>query len=285
MLKGLMLGNPVIGCASVNPQFVTFNTLYYHALVSYENQASWLSNDCNDKTSVRCEATLASAVKQVGRIVQELAIIDPATNQPSLDPDDLYQDFCTNNGTLEFAKSINVGCDSDPSTAYLNRKDVQAAIFANPTTWDGCSDKIAYTSNAGSMIPYYQKIFAQKPGIHVLVYSGDVDIMTVPHGLTQACLAELQLTPNKEWTAWFVNGATAGYWEQFDNFTYATVKGAGHEVPTYQPLTGLNLFSRFLLNQSLDDPVAEVHINNIRQPIVSQGDMLRRLMKAMNGGL
>jgi len=285
-LSGLMLGNPVI-CNPTSENSVTFNTLYYHGLVSYENQANWLANKCNDQKSVKCEAILTKAISQVGEIVQELAITNPpASSQPSLDPDDLYQDFCTNNGTLDFSESIIDNCDEDPSTNYLNRKDVQAAIFAHPAKWSGCSDKIAYSSNAGSMIPYYQKIFAQKPGIPVLVYSGDVDIMTVPHANTQACLAELQQTPDKQWTPWFVNGATAGYWETFDKFTYATVKGAGHEVPQYQPLTALNMFSRFLHNQTLDsDDVTASQIQAVRrQRAMTQGAILRKLRHGMQYG-
>ena len=42
------------------------------------------------------------------------------------------------------------------------------------------------------------------------------------------------------WRPWTVNGITAGYWEEFDRYTFATVKGAGHTVPQYQPLTSFD---------------------------------------------
>jgi len=84
-----------------------------------------------------------------------------------------------------------------------------------------------------------------------MIYSGDVDIYTVPFGYTMACLAELQESVQSAWQPWFVNGATAGYVEVYDHFTYATLKGAGHEAPQYQPLTAMNMFQRFMTSGSL----------------------------------
>jgi len=99
-----------------------------------------------------------------------------------------------------------------------------------------------------------KNFFVQKPGIAIMVYSGDVDIMTVPFAITQPCLAEMARPEVAPWTPWFVNGWTAGYFQQFDTYTYATVKGAGHEVPGYQTLDAFNMFSRFLTTQTLSTP-------------------------------
>ena len=46
-----------------------------------------------------------------------------------------------------------------------------------------------------------------------------------------------------------VDGQVGGYATIYDtpkNFTWATVRGAGHMAPLYQPLRVFNLFSRFL---------------------------------------
>jgi hypothetical protein len=45
---------------------------------------------------------------------------------------------------------------------------------------------------------------------------------------------------------------TAGYVEVYDKYTFATVRGAGHEVPQYQPLFAQTLFTRFLQTGSLE---------------------------------
>lgn len=90
-----------------------------------------------------------------------------------------------------------------------------------------------FVANGGDMNLVYADIFRQNPQLAVLVYSGDVDILTVPYGLTMYCLNKLAgdtgQTKQRNWGPWFVNGYTAGYWESFNNFTYATIKGAGHE--------------------------------------------------------
>ena len=48
------------------------------------------------------------------------------------------------------------------------------------------------------------------------------------------------------WTAWTHNGITGGYTEAFERYTFATIKGAGHTTPQYQPLLSFELFSRWL---------------------------------------
>lgn len=133
---------------------------------------------------------------------------------------------------------------------YLNQAAVQQAIFARPTNWSECSD-IIYEQSGQSMLPIYKQLFSQRPDVRVLIFSGDVDIATVPFAGTQACLAQLNDAPKTVWGPWFVNGATAGYIEQYQHYTYATIKGAGHMCPQYQPWTTYNLWSRFLLNQNL----------------------------------
>jgi len=139
----------------------------------------------------------------------------------------------------------------------LNQANVQQAIHAQPVKWATCSSTLNYTALGMSMIPFYQNIFQQKPSLNILIYSGDVDIMTVPFAYTQQCLSELAGSVVSGWQPWFVNGWTAGYVEVQQQFTYATVKGAGHEVPEYQPLNAFNMFSRFLQNGNLADSATE----------------------------
>jgi len=121
------------------------------------------------------------------------------------------------------------------------------------------------------MIPFYQTVLS-KPGVRILVYSGDLDVFTVPFGYTQPCLK--QISPNivTAWQPWFVNGVTAGYVEAYDKFTYATIKGAGHESPLYQPVSSYQMIWRFLTTGNLGEasrPRSRV------KSYLSQSDMLR----------
>ena len=120
--------------------------------------------------------------------------------------------------------------------AYLSRADVQAAIHAKPPhgggDWVQCGG-IGYTVTwPSSLIPYGAAFAA---GLKVLVFSGDGDATTCPFSGTQVAIMALQELPgaaiSANWTSWSVNGQTAGYIERHGAaFTFATVKGAGHEV-------------------------------------------------------
>jgi len=189
----------------------------------------------------------------------------------------LYQDFCTGNGTLEFALNQGYPNTCNPvgneQTAYLNRADVQAAIGAKSIAWSGCSG-INYDAFLTSMIPLYQLFFATRPDLNILVYSGDVDVATVPFGITQACLAELGEPPVEPWQPWFVNGATAGYVETYKHYTYATVKGGGHETPQYQPLTSYEMIQSFITTGTLNTQIPK----NRASKRLTQGKILRNMM-------
>jgi hypothetical protein len=59
-----------------------------------------------------------------------------------------------------------------------------------------------------------------------------------------------------DWETWYVNGQTAGYISKFktpyskeSRFSFMTVHGAGHEVPTYKPKEALDLFEKYLNNK------------------------------------
>jgi len=258
-LAGLTLGNPVISCASVDYNAVQFDLFYWHGLVSHSIYTQWYQTGCNlDSSTYDCNVLMNITQNEIGYIFQEKRDADD-TVQPSLDPDDLYQDFCTGNGTLDFA--VNEGYPSQcypvglQMSDYLNRADVQAFIGAKSVMWNECAGYgFNYTTLGNSMIPNYQQVFASSNNISVMVYSGDVDIATVPFGITAACLEELSedQEERKAWGPWFVNGATAGYYEQYAYYTYATIKGAGHESPQYQPLTAFNAAKRFITTGTLE---------------------------------
>jgi len=274
-LAGLMLGNPVISCADVDDSprrpgapeagnTVALNMLYWHGLVSYESYQRWRALACNDDArSDSCAALWKKIVAQVGDIEQPLLAAADDDNYPALNPDDLYYSFCTGNGTLDFAVT-RADSQCSPTTTritkYLNRADVQRAIHVQfaplPQKWASCWNRLTnWTQDAGSMIPFVERLFERRPDVNVLYFSGDVDILTVPFGFTHECLSQLanRGQRTRAWQPWRVNRHVAGYWEQFEKYTYATIKGAGHEAPGYQPLTSSEMFRRFLQTGSLAD--------------------------------
>jgi len=291
-LQGITVGNGVFGC-NMDYGATQFNLFYWHGLVSYTNYANWTAHGC-DKDSSRsgCNYIFNLAVSQIGVFDQELVkkgrSMEPqaSKNQPSLDPDDLYQDFCAGNGTLEFTDYDPFNCKlplGNRTLAYLNQPAVQRAIHARSTSWTPCTTNINYTASGASMVPYYREFFAASPPFAVLVYSGDVDIATVPFAMNQPCLAMLSRPTVQVWAPWFVHGATAGYVEYFDKYTFATIKGAGHEVPLYQPLSAFSMFSRFIRtgNLTATEDTVEIDLNTPRMAISRQGQVLRQQAKGV----
>jgi len=145
--------------------------------------------------------------------------------------------------------------------------------------WSECTDNIDYDITGRNMNPLYETFFKNKPGFKILVYSGDLDILTVPFGYTQPCIAKLSGIPVSAWQPWFVNGATAGYVEEYDKYTFATLKGAGHEAPLYQPLTSFQLIYRFLTTGKLN---VEGEGRRYYRKRLTQSDMLRKYGLAPN---
>jgi len=266
----------VFTCSSDDDYIHLFNHLFYHGLVSYQMFKKWTHHDCYTTHTETCDHILTESKKQLGRSVQEPAPSDK--NFPSLDPDDLYQDFCRDNGTLEFSIDNPNTCNKlgTRTTNYLNRPDVQEAIHAKPLEWLACAN-LNYTSNAGSMNPYYESFFALNPTPRILVASGDIDIDTVPFPFTMACLDKLNRPVTSAWQPWFVNGATSGYVEQYDKYTYITVKGAGHEIPYYQPLLSFSVFQRYITNSSFVEDSESAPAPFL--PKLKQGLVLREFMR------
>merc|ERR1740121_1580695 len=97
--------------------------------------------------------------------------------------------------------------------------------------------------------PMIKDVAAQVP---FLVYSGDVDAQ-LPHTATERWTSELGFRELEAWQPWAVQGAyVGGYVTVYENnFTYATVKGAGHMVPTFRQESSHEMVQRFVETQHL----------------------------------
>ena len=97
--------------------------------------------------------------------------------------------------------------------------------------------KYRQSDEMNSMIPYFDFLL-NNTQYKVLVYSGDADTVLSFVG-TQTWILGLGRSIKSAWNAWTYNNENdeqvAGWYVVFDRMTYATVKGAGHMVPLYQP--------------------------------------------------
>lgn len=86
---------------------------------------------------------------------------------------------------------------------------------------------------------------ALKGKVRMIHFSGDID-GAVPTDGTLGWVYELNRPVLEEFRAWKVNGQTAGFIQEFDGFTYATVHGAGHMVPQDKPAQAYHLIFNWI---------------------------------------
>uniref|UniRef100_A0A7S4VBU0 Carboxypeptidase n=1 Tax=Ditylum brightwellii TaxID=49249 RepID=A0A7S4VBU0_9STRA len=148
---------------------------------------------------------------------------------------------------------------------YLNRQDVRDALHVQvDKEWTVCTRDINYSrqdSNTPQVDLYIDLLQYAKDNanttLNMMIFSGDDDSICSTAG-TQAWIYDLGVDhlPGSLWKAWTLNDQTAGYVTKFDlgegvksSFTFVTVHGAGHEVPSYRPAEALELFKRYLSNE------------------------------------
>ncbi|KAF6147193.1 hypothetical protein GIB67_025465 [Kingdonia uniflora] len=109
-----------------------------------------------------------------------------------------------------------------------------------------------YVPQLASLILEYNKL-ANKTIISLkgIIRSGDTDAR-VPVTSTKYSLKTLDLPLKTSWSPWFVNEEVGGYTFEYEGaLTFATVRGAGHEVPSFQPRRALTLIKYVLDGESL----------------------------------
>ncbi|XP_060217405.1 serine carboxypeptidase-like 40 isoform X2 [Lycium barbarum] len=145
-------------------------------------------------------------------------------------------------------------CSDDYVIAYMNRLDVQKALHANVTkikyNWQPCSDVIAcWTDSPLTIIPLLKEVMAN--GVRVWIFSGDTDGI-VPLTSTKKSIKKMKLPVETPWYPWFHSDEVGGYAQVYKgNLIFATVRGAGHQVPSYQPARAFSLVNHFLAGTKL----------------------------------
>ncbi|KAL2484976.1 Serine carboxypeptidase-like 34 [Abeliophyllum distichum] len=145
-------------------------------------------------------------------------------------------------------------CLSDYTEIYMNRPDVQKALHANitriPYPWTHCSNNISFWRDApASILPTISKLIAG--GLRIWVYSGDTD-GRIPVTATRLTLKKLGLKINQDWSPWYTDKKQVGGWTvEYEGLMFVTVRGAGHQVPSFKPRQALQLLVHFLANKKL----------------------------------
>jgi serine carboxypeptidase-like clade 2 len=247
-LKGILIGNAVIDDETDN--IGMYDYFGSHALVSGE---------VTDQIHKHCDFS-ANATTPSKECTASTTIADNLIFSNQINVYNIYAPMCFSSNVTDIPMKASIfsidPCSEFYGYAYLNRPDVQNALHANVTKlthdWEPCSDIITkWNDSPSTIIPLLQEFMAK--GLRVWVFSGDTD-GRVPVTSTQYSINKMNLPIKTEWHPWWYSGEVGGYSQVYKgDLTFATVRGAGHMVPSYQPTRALELISHFLAGEPLSD--------------------------------
>ena len=150
------------------------------------------------------------------------------------------------------------GCDQmDLMADYLKRQDVRTALHLESVEPSGFS----YARSGPASVLLYPELMKK---IRVLIYNGDADACVPYKGneeWTTGLAAQGYMEEKSAWHPWMVGSDSipAGYATTYNvsnaekdvgDFTFITIRLAGHMVPAFQPRAALSFFTRFLARES-----------------------------------
>nr|GMD15355.1 serine carboxypeptidase-like 25 [Ipomoea batatas] len=258
-IKGFMVGNAVTDNYHDNLGTVTY--WWSHAMIS-DKTYQQLVNTCNfrqQKESNECESLYYYAMDQEFGNIDQYNIYAPPCNNS--DGSTLAAGATRHHMRLPHQprRAFRPLSGYDPCTEkyaeiYYNRPDVQKAMHANttriPYKWTACSETLNrnWNDTDDSILPIYRELIAA--GLRIWIFSGDVDSV-VPVTATRYSLAQLKLHVTTPWYPWYVKKQVGGWTEVYKGLTFATIRGAGHEVPLFKPRAALQLLRSFLRGEPL----------------------------------
>ncbi|XP_028796590.1 serine carboxypeptidase-like 25 [Neltuma alba] len=256
-IKGILVGNAVTDNYYDNLGTVTY--WWSHAMISDQTYRQLMST-CDfhrQKESDECESLYSYAMDQeFGNIDQYNIYAPPCNNSDGSSSATRHSMRLPHRPHHPMFRQMSGydPCTEKYAEIYYNRPDVQKALHANTTAipykWTACSEVLNrnWNDTEVSILPIYRELMAH--GTRVWIFSGDVDSV-VPVTATRYSLAQLKLVTKVPWYPWYVKKQVGGWTEVYEGLTFATVRGAGHEVPLFKPRAALQLFKSFIAGKPL----------------------------------
>ncbi|XP_074320547.1 serine carboxypeptidase-like 45 [Silene latifolia] len=254
-LKGIALGNPLL---EFNTDFNSRGEyLWSHGIIS-DATYGLLQNVCN-YSQIRRQYYKQAFTPECGMVLNKMN----SEMSVYLNPYDIIVDVCLYKQKRFLAHYLKDekldACQEDKTTNYLKKQEVQKALHAQlvgVTEWTICSSVVNYhvDDTEVSTLPLLATLM--RLGVRVLLYSGDQDTvipLTGTRTLANRLAVEMGLNETVPYNIWLQDNQIGGWTQAFgDNIlTFATVRGAAHEVPFSQPARSMLLFSSFLQGKPL----------------------------------
>ena len=256
-LKGFMVGNGCIGnrvgsCSDREGLGIRVRFLYNHGLISEETFREVIQK-CGVNlidTSPICHRALSEAFSSTGP-VNTYDIYTPSCIRDFHQVDDEQRVWRTHMPKDDPLVGMSECNNAIESASYLNTPEVRKALHVESESsigrWRMCTTNISYHCNTDSLLGIYPTLIKQ---YRTLIYNGDVD-SCVPYIGDEEWTSGLGFPVKEPWRPWFVNEQVAGYVTSYDvnDFTFITVKGSGHMVPLFQPVSAYAMFERYIKNE------------------------------------
>jgi len=264
-LKGFLVGNAF-------SDIVTFLSArmyyaYYHGIIDHEQWLSLVESCCKDGVSEKDRCDFASgSSKSCSRLLYDISNKLKQVNQYNIEENcyiDADEGSRRKRSEADFSEAgmarlpvlASYPCLNNTAvTNYMNDPRIQAALHVRPglQRWVVCSDtmNVQYNRSKSVRDAYLRMLSTKK--LRMLLYNGDLDSLC--NFLSEEWFVDsLNQTLVKPWRFWYTEGPyasqqIAGSVKNYENITFATVKGAGHSTPIDKPLQSFELFSRFLTN-------------------------------------
>ncbi|KAK7853233.1 serine carboxypeptidase-like 40 [Quercus suber] len=232
-----------------NKTIINLKGIITHAIVS-DRDVYQIQKYCNFSSNASTPSRDCIAAREAA--LEEISYINIYN---------IYAPLCSSSNLTARPKKTSIfrfdPCSEYYVYAYMNRPDVQEALHANVTRlthdWEPCSDVIhKWVDSQSTIIPHLQELMAH--GLRVWIFSGDID-GRVPITSTKYSINKMKLPIKTTWHPWFLTkDQVGGYTQVYEgDLTFATVREAGHEVPSYQPARAFSLIKHFLEGKPLPD--------------------------------
>ncbi|XP_061600013.1 cathepsin A-like [Cololabis saira] len=270
--KGFAVGNGLSSFALNDQSLIYFG--YYHGLFG-EDLWRDLNINCCDKGSCNFYNTSSETCKTMVNVAFGI-VYESGLNEYALYLDcegrgpthkgyertmsHLFKNYRKTQQNFKFPDNVNFSMsvrgvppclNSTAQTNWLNRGDVRKALHIPDILppWDLCSDAVGdqYKTLYSTMKEVYLKLLSL--GLRALVYNGDTDMACNFLG-DRWFVEELGIQATSIYQTWIHENQVAGFYQQFGNITFLTVKGAGHMVPQWAPSPALHMFQSFITNGS-----------------------------------